>query len=468
MARTNDLLSRRSFVQIGAAGLATLPFFACSTDSDHCQRSARDLPAALSAGQTALDLFPLGVQAGAITGESALIWGFTQASTAARLRVFKAGTKAEDAEAIYDEQVSAQQGYLRVRLENLQPGAHYYYAFFADDERRSAIGRFVSGVAEDCRRPLILAATSCTKFDYAPFRSLVRAAERELDLFIHLGDMSYNDGAQTADEYRALWHKTLADPGYQAILSRTGICATLDDHEIVDNSKLYPVDPALIATALDAYAENVAIQLGPARKIWRSYRWGKTAEFFVLDCRTERKPASRETAQAEYISEAQLSWLTSALSASPCHFKVMLNSVPITRFPDFWPEQDDRWQGYAAQRQRLLDHIADNQIRNVWWLSGDFHIGVVARVEPEPGHRLHGMWEILAGPGGNAAEFWKVVDATPHLKRIGVPQEQIIHFSSRIATTIVTLDPVTDTVNVEFIDAETGEMMFNRALVFGG
>jgi len=30
--------------------------------------------------------------------------------------------------------------------------------------------------------------------------------------------------------------------------------------------------------------------------------------------------------------------------------------------------------------KELLDFIVDNNIRNVWWLSGDFHTGSVGRI----------------------------------------------------------------------------------------
>ena len=114
---------------------------------------------------------------------------------------------------------------------------------------------------------------------------------------------------------------------------------------------------------------------------------------FILDCRQERTPS-----RGEYVSVAQMTWLKSALSSSPCHFKVILNSVPIAQLPDVWLMEDDRWQGYPRQRDELLNFIVDTPIDNVWFLAGDFHIGAVWRVESS-GPRQQ-IWEILCGPGG--------------------------------------------------------------------
>ena len=67
-------------------------------------------------------------------------------------------------------------------------------------------------------------------------------------------------------------------------------------------------------------------------RIWRSFRWGHSAEVFVLDCRGERRPSTRSvnpTRESVYISRAQMDWLKAGLRASPAVFKFIVNSVPI-------------------------------------------------------------------------------------------------------------------------------------------
>ena len=44
---------------------------------------------------------------------------------------------------------------------------------------------------------------------------------------------------------------------------------------------------------------------------------------------------TRETDEAIYISTGQFTWFTEALASSPCHFKVVMTSVPIANLPDF-------------------------------------------------------------------------------------------------------------------------------------
>ena len=145
--------------------------------------------------------------------------------------------------------------------------------------------------------------------------------------------------------------------------------------------------------------ENLPILRDPAnpQRLWRNIRWGDTAEIFVLDCRSEKKWPEN------YVSDAQMNWLKVGLSESTAVFKLILNSVPIGDFPaafDTPITAINRWQRYRAQRDEILRHIDDGHIKGVLWLSGDFHLGSVAKIgKTGPGST---SYEVLAGPGAQA------------------------------------------------------------------
>jgi alkaline phosphatase D len=180
-----------------------------------------------------------------------------------------------------------------------------------------------------------------------------------------------------------------------------------------------------------------------------------------MDSRSERLPSTREEQNATYISEEQLEWLQQGLLASTAHFKVLMNSVPITNLPPLWLSQDDRWQGYFAQRVRLVDHILINDIRNVWFITGDFHLGFIARVEPEgEGRRL---WEIAAGPGANGPNPLAIAgEAGGAVEESIFPANQFEFWSSNITVaTTLTFDPVADNVAIKFVDSLSGEVLYD-------
>ena len=134
-------------------------------------------------------------------------------------------------------------------------------------------------------------------------------------------------------------------------------------------------------------------------------------------------------------------------------FKVILNSVPIARFPTppAWGPPIDRWEGYAAQREELLAHIANEPVDNVWFVSGDFHLGLVHRVEVTG--RDSRLWEIATGPGCQ-------VPRDP--LSLASPQ-QILHLSAENAYTTFRFDPETNTVQVRFVN-ELGKVLFDAPL----
>jgi phosphodiesterase/alkaline phosphatase D-like protein len=188
-----------------------------------------------------------------------------------------------------------------------------------------------------------------------------------------------------------------------------------------------------------------------------------TAEFFLLDSRIERKPSTIGTPEATYLSRAQLDWLKGALKASKAHFKVILNSVPITHFPPpLWGVQNDRWQAYVPQREELLDFIVDEGVEHVLFVAGDFHLGLVMRVEKEGPRRR--LWEVAAGPGGNSGNPLALVWESPENRPIAFPKEQFTYCAGVPAVTLLELDPRANTARVKFIDPATDEVRFEQVL----
>jgi alkaline phosphatase D len=307
------------------------------------------------------------------------------------------------------EVAPADGGFVHYELTGLSAGRHYRYAFFEMEGTtrvgRSAIGAFRAAIAPDSTERLTVGAVSCTSNTRAK-TTLERAGERsDIALFLLLGDTTYNDGASTLAQYRAKWAESLSSPGWLATRRSTSVLATWDDHE-VDND--YNPEGADLSNPTRTFFEHLPLRRDAAApdRLWKSMRWGRTVEFFVLDCRSERLPSTRGTTD-QYISRAQMDWLKGALMASPCVFKLIANSVPISDFPtafDLPSFQRDRWEGYPRQREEILRFIDDNAINGVLWISGDFHFASIGKVA-RSGVGAN-QTEVLAGPGaqsGNVA-----------------------------------------------------------------
>jgi alkaline phosphatase D len=296
-------------------------------------------------------------------------------------------------------------GFTHVPVTDLVAGARYRYAFFemAEGVRtgRSRNGRLRAPIASDASELLTFGAICCTDKGRSPDPIQRAADEPNLDAFLLLGDNSYCVATDLA-KFRLDYRDHYGRPAHVALRANHGQYITWDDHEIENNWDPETLAGQQVADAFSAFFEHAPLrrdQTSP-NQIWRSARWGKTVEVFVLDCRSERLPSTRSGANAQYISPAQLAWLKQGLMSSTATFKLILNSVPITNMPGVWDfQQTDRWEGYAAQRTDLLTFI-DANVQGVVWLAGDFHLAFISKVSPSgPGANQR---EVLCGPGGQS------------------------------------------------------------------
>jgi phosphodiesterase/alkaline phosphatase D-like protein len=410
------------------------------------------------------EAFPLAIMAGEMRPTSAMFSTWVPDGQPRLLRIWRpAESEGFVVIAAEIEVTPDSAGFVKISVEGLCPGTWYRYAYFTGTpgnfDTRSRIAEFRTAIDDDALEPLTLSVTACngSSLDW-PAMELV--ADEYYDMFIHLGDMAYNDGAFTLAEFRQSWRQYLGASGFREAYARSGLYATWDDHEIDDDSRFDPetTDPMQLqkkANALDAYFEVLPIEGGgPDYKLWRSFRWGLTAEIIVLDCRYERRASV-----GEYISQEQMDWLKDRLLNSPCHFKVIMNSVPITNMPLAWSvASHDRWEGFPASRNELLDFINEHQIDNIWFLAGDFHVSFVSRLEPSITTHASRIHEIAVAGGNENPVPESILAMNP---------PQFLYGRTRARACLVTFDPMSNAVNVRFIDPNTGEDTYNESLSYG-
>jgi alkaline phosphatase D len=292
-------------------------------------------------------------------------------------------------------------GFMFHDVTGLQPNTRHAYAFLELDAagtpvRRSPMGLFKTAPRSEDAPPVMFTASSCSKRNFT-FEPLLRAAELDVDFHLLLGDTSYNDGAHDLASFRERWRATLSKPGYPELLSSTHVVATWDDHEIHDNWEpdRTPVD--VVRAARQAFLEHVPLRAqGRGRaNIWRSLRWGRTAEVFMLDLRSEHFPDANQL-----ISPTQMDFLKTGLKTSNAVFKIIGNPVPISSVQGVAGRVSlrDRWGGYPSQREEILSFIDHNRIQGVLWVSGDVHHAAVGRVSRDGFGQT--QTEVAVGPAG--------------------------------------------------------------------
>lgn len=395
LSKTNK--SRRDFIKkslLGSAALAASSKSSAHFFSNSIQPNFKVNEIAASTN------FSLGVAAGDVTADTALLWTKYEGYYSLKLLLWEKSKS--DTPLIYIDVVKTDGGFVHASVNGLTSYTSYQYSFIEIDFsgtalNKSLIGNFKSAPKHNELIPITLGAVSCTYNVYEPSVLEHAGGREDLDAFLFLGDTSYNDDCVSIHDYRDSWAKNLRKDGYTKLRSSTSAIATLDDHEVFNNFDPETVNPDIFQAAMQSFFEHQPINRNEEypNRIWRKFRWGRTVEVFVLDCRTERKPSTRKFKNAEYISFAQMKWLKKSLSQSDAVFKVILNSVPITNFPLFYAH--DRWEGYPAQREEILNYIDNEKISGVLWLAGDFHFASIGKVDKKgPGCTQK---EILAGPG---------------------------------------------------------------------
>lgn len=396
--------------------------------------------------------FGLGVTAGDLVDDRAVLW--TRYDGTAVLAVIAWRMDGDS----YVEELGpfaatpVEGGFTHVPVVGLVAGARYRYAFFEldgetmDRTGRSLIGRFRAPIAADATEIITFGAVSCLD-ESKPADTLARAAENPaLDAFLFLGDNAYCEDCQVLADYREFYRRHYGRPEHVAIRAATGTYMTWDDHEVDNDWNPETIAPERLAAAFHCFFDHAPIDrvVEAPNRIWRSARWGKTVEVFVLDCRSERKPSTILNGDPQqYISPEQLQWLKDGLVASPCAFKLIMNSVPITDMPFLWDFYSvDRWEGYPQQRADILQFIDDQAIRGVLWVSGDFHLAFTAFVSPEGAGPGQTQREILVGPGGQ--------EPNPLTWTLAPPQFQYVTGTNNY--TWIQFDPGTNEIRIGYID----------------
>ncbi|TCP28627.1 alkaline phosphatase D [Tenacibaculum skagerrakense] len=96
----------------------------------------------------------------------------------------------------------------------------------------------------------------------------------------------------------------------------------------------------------------------------------KLKNLLVKATTVDSKLAGRATYES-ILGQAQFNWLLNKLSTSSATWKIIGNQVMMMNYNGV--PTNDAWDGYEEERERLYQHISNNNINNVVVLTGDIH-----------------------------------------------------------------------------------------------
>jgi alkaline phosphatase D len=292
---------------------------------------------------------------------------------------------------------------------------------------------------------------------------------------IHLGDTIYSDSevpgrlrpiALTVAQKWAKYKRNLGNRHLRAVRGTAGFYSHWDDHEFVNDFS--PAESTfsngvningrtLYRRGVQAFTDYAPVSYSRGQGLYRTVRWGRNLELFFLDERSFRDAKADEggvcdnpqtgspdfaptapqstrnlfavvspslaspVSQAcldtirdpnrDYLGAAQFRAFRRAIRRSTARFKVIMNELPIQQY---YILPYDRWEGYEAERQRMLEFLSGN-VKNVIFLTTDVHATLVndARFQTlEPGGpRDSGILDVVVGPAATA-NFGLEIDGT--------------------------------------------------------
>jgi len=281
------------------------------------------------------DTLPNGVASGDVSQDSVVLW---TRSTALGDVTFEYSTDADFATIAGTATATVTDGDVPVKVEvdGLEADTEYFFRV-TDAAGNSEVGRFLTAAEQGEFNGLTFGIAGDWQ-QAPPFPILSSAAERELGVFVKLGDTIYADTetpalpgvdqARTLEQFR-IKHSEILSPrfGLSAtadLQATTSMLTTIDDHELVDNfaggaapgespdapdigSSPDPLftdavefvnDTQAYEDALQAYQEYQPIReevyetddprTDGERKLYRSQSFGSDATIFITDSRSFR------------------------------------------------------------------------------------------------------------------------------------------------------------------------------------
>lgn len=438
-------ISRRHLIALAGAGVAAhiapAPWVATSTaNSRNAVRAAAKGPFATVPPRLPDSLFTLGVASGDPVATGGVLWTRLAPEPLA-------GGGMPDADVTVEWQVADDPAFGRiarsgtalaspawahsvhVEVRGLRPDREYWYRFRARSRRGpetweiSPVGRLRTAPADDAwPGRLRWVVASCQNWQHGWYTAWRDVAVQDLAFVAFLGDYIYETAPATTRvvrthegtgepvtvvEYRNRYAQYRSDPALQAAHATHPFVVTLDDHELDNNwADDVPQDPgqqspaefrARRTAALRAYWEHMPLPMsarpqGPDARFYRRLSFGRLATLSILDTRQyrSRRPTTEDGAEdpaRTMTGERQERWLADGLTRTSTPWNLIGNQAMMAQV-DHSPgagriSEFDSWDGYRAQRRRLLETIAAADVPGVVVLTGDQHATWVGDLRPD-------------------------------------------------------------------------------------
>lgn len=314
---------------------------------------------------------------------------------------------------------------------------NWYYYRFKEGGSTSIVGHtrtMPTGMTNELR----FAVASCSNLNNGQFYHSYdhMSQQQNLDAVLHLGDYiyEYNGGVSgsgidimpnheiiTLEDYRARYASYRLDSNLRKAHQQLPWYTVWDDHETANDSWNGGADNH-DTTEGDWFVRKMAanktyFEWMPIREnsnpmdynIHRSISLGDIGTIILLDTRLEERSEQVSTSSnaiddtnRTILGAIQKQWFKDQLSSPDGKWKIVAQQVMFAPLEIFGGSivNADQWDGYRADRNDIINHVMDNDIKNVVVLTGDIHTSWANDV-PIPGANYNPQ----TGDGSAFVEF---------------------------------------------------------------
>ncbi|WP_133272051.1 alkaline phosphatase D family protein [Hymenobacter radiodurans] len=207
------------------------------------------------------------------------------------------------------------------------------------------------------------------------------------DLWIWLGDNIYGD-TEDMTVLKAKYDQQFNQPEYKAFRTQVPVIGTWDDHDYGrnDGDKSFGPKKESQQLALDFLQEPAASPRRQQEGIYAAYTYTvgkKRVKVILLDDRYHQDALFRDANKVyqpnptgDILGEAQWRWLEEQLTNSDADAHIIGSGI------QFLAEEHryEKWANFPVARQRFLALLASTKAKGVLLMSGDRHIGEIAKM----------------------------------------------------------------------------------------
>jgi len=283
-------------------------------------------------------------------------------------------------------------------------------------------GKFSTAPAKSEMRKVKFMVTTCHEYSHQDdlagggFKIFNEMKALDPDFLVHTGDVLYHDHiSKNLSLARWNWQRMNSLTNAVSFYKNVPCYFMKDDHDTWMNDS-YPASTNKFMGEF-TFQQGVELfrqQVPSSDKPYRTFRWGKDVQIWMVDVRENRVPNELPDGPAKTIwGPEQMAWFKETYAQSDATFKVLISPTPI-----IGPDRPQKKDNHSNSNYKFEGDVIRNLIapdKNTFVVCGDRHWQYISK------HSKIGTYEFACGPGSDEhAGGWKKDEILPEHEYLNI------------------------------------------------